>query len=157
MTVTEIPKTRSPKLTTGRFGSSEQRERVWTCFPELGITPDDILLPSYWTHVARNFVLRDGEAGEVHVIRVYAEDGSWFSELLVQYASAVEAKVVRLRHVDLAPVSVESAAKDFVTKFSTGTKWQVQRASDKVIVKSGLGSEDAALLWIAEHRKTLAA
>lgn len=151
MTVAEIPQSRSPKLTLTRFFEAEMKRRIWVAIAEPGITPDDVLAPSYWAHCSAKFTPLDR-------VEVYAEDGSWFSELMVQYASRVDAKLVRLRNVELAPVLAPEKAADFIVKWAgPHAKFRVLRVKDNVKMAEEFATPEAAQDWIVQHRKTLAA
>jgi hypothetical protein len=116
---------------------------IWSVEAEAGVTPTDILDPTYWVHVAKS--LKPGAR-----IEVTAADKSWFVELYVRSATGNSAKVVALaQHIFSAPgKSVEGA---YEVKHRGPRGWSVIRLADKIVVfEEGKTREDADQ-WVADN------
>lgn len=114
-------------------------------------TYEDTLNPAYWTHVATK--LEPGSR-----IEVTAYDGSWWAELYVVSASRLWAKVVPLRHHELAKMTSSKTPinDEFYVKWGNErTKFRVHRRSDKQPVKEGFDTQEQAKEYIEELKKEL--
>lgn len=116
-------------------------------------TPEDLLDPKYWAHVAR--LLRLGDR-----IEVLAADTSWYAELRVMEVGRTEALGARLaftlRPVSLSNENVLPALNDFEAK-PYGATWQVFKIGQPDPVKKDLPDKIAAEKWIAAQRRAMAA
>ena len=116
---------------------------VWRLTPEAGTTPEDILVPAYYAHVAKQ--LKPGAKIEVTPV-----DGSWYAELYVRSSDAISAKVALLELYTFDEVAqVEAAA--FEIKHRGPKGWSVVRTSDKAVVFENGKAKDEASQWIADQ------
>lgn len=133
------------KITGARFKQAEIIRTIYTATPEIGTSPEEMLVPSYWAHVARSLIPGDR-------IETHAADGDWFAEFYVQSASATEARVFPLRIVHFNASAAPAITSDeFEVKFRGRAKWSVLRKSDRIVMVDGLDTEGAALEWLANR------
>jgi len=143
---------RDVKLSPAGLTPAEHISTVYATTSEYGVTKEDILTPSYWAHVAQKLRARD-------VIRVLAEDGSFYMELLVTAADKTWAKVVALNYIDfnksgkLTDEQVATVGNDYDVRFVPTKKWCVIRKSDRAMVVESLHSKDDAKNWLSIHLK----
>jgi hypothetical protein len=123
--------------------------------PEIDATPDDMLDPAYWTHVAKT--MRPGDE-----IVVTAADMSWRMELLVRDADRLSASMMTIsrREFDASEMQPLTAVDDGdamapVWRGPTH-KWAAVRR-DGEIIKQGFASKGDTVQWIGNHMKARAA
>lgn len=136
-----------PNLIKPQFRLAEYVRSTWSATPQAGTSPEEILKPEFWAHVAPEL-----KAGD-H-IEVSPESGEWLVELLVR-ATGAAGIVVHPLHVHnfTAPDLPES--KDYEVKFGGSTaKWRVIRRADRHVVVEGLPTREAAEAWLANNSKT---
>lgn len=136
------------RLHPNRFKMAEQERQTWLIYPDASIEFDTILEPTYWSHVAK--MLRPG----AH-IEVFAENGSYWAELLVRSASALAANVIVLRRYDLGPISKEDGSLFFVEYRGPLIKHAVVRKRDNVVVQGGFDMPEGAMGWLAANTKSM--
>jgi hypothetical protein len=133
-----------------RIGLAEHDRNIWTARAPIGVKPDDVAKPDYWTNVARNFRVGDR-------IEVTAEDFTFFIELLVIDAGMLHANVAVLRTVALA-ISTKKRTPGYTIAFGgVGTRFRVVRDKDGVVLKDQLPTMADAQSWLAAHVNSLAA
>lgn len=142
-----------PGLQAIRRTLAEQRRNIWHIEVDAGIEPSEMLAPSYWAHVAREF--RQADRIEAH-----AEDGAWFAEFLVQDAGTNWAKVACLRAVKLESINPDRRGLILpghtVAFGGNFAKWRVVRDVDKHVLRDKLNSEGDAYAWLSNYAKTVA-
>lgn len=122
---------------------AEYARVVWRLTPEPGTSPEDVLVPAYYAHVAKQ--LKPGAR-----IEVAPADGSWFMELYVRSSDANAAKVALLELYTFDEVAqVETAV--FEVKHRGPKGWSVVRTSDKAVVFENGKTKDEATKWIADQ------
>lgn len=123
---------------------------VWYC-PEAGTPLEHLLRPEYWASIKQ---LRTN----AHIY-VDAEDGSYWAELKVLKVGQGFAKVMVLRHVDLADAGADPSIADGYDIQFRGpiVKHRVVRLKDNHVLKQGLDTEEDARAWLRDHKKMLAA
>lgn len=112
---------------------------------------DDIGKTDYWSHVARNIKTDDR-------ISAFAEDGSWYAELLVRDRGDNWAKVAVLSKHDFAGIDNDLARETNGYKVEYRgriDKFSVIRVSDGEPVHRGYNSEIEARNAMADYLKTL--
>lgn len=114
----------------------------------LGHTPDDLLVPSYWMHVARKLKPN-------YFIRVRAEDGSFDGELLVLQSSDTWAKCVWfvLNHREGAELAStdHTPQRDRFKLEATAKGWRViEKDSGKTLAKD-LPQRSDAEAFVADY------
>ena len=146
----DAPK-KSPKVLPSRFSSAEVSRNSWMVVPDVGVTPEDMLEPSYWAHVSERLRACDR-------IDAHAEDGKFYAEFLVISSSRQAAKVVLLRKHDLDAADAEASSSEFAVQWKgPHHKHAVVRLRDKATLQHGFDTKEAALGWIASNSRTLAA
>ena len=150
--VVEKPK-HTLQLSPERFFEAEFQVNRWVVNAEESVTQADVLKGEYWGHVAAKLKPWDH-------IYVRAENGTWYSELLVLHVARAFAAVKPLnewRWGEEAAAEAEQAAKNnapYRPKWGgPHYKWTVVRMSDSQRVADTLASERDALDWIAEREK----
>lgn len=139
------------KIHPSRFKLATHVRNVWSIVPEDGTAYEEILEPSYWTHIAER--LRPNDR-----IEVFAEDGSYFAELIVRSSTRLSAKVQELRKVQLGEVEGASPMSGFDVMWrGPHHKHAVIRLKDKVPLQTGFDTREAAVAWLAVNIRNLAA
>jgi hypothetical protein len=127
--------------------------------PPIGVGVEELENPEYWAHVAQYLQ-------PYTRIEVRSADGVWIAELIVKAASSFRASMhidrVILLHKPGARVAPaqppEAVPEGFDIKHRGATaKWTVKALSDGVMLKEGLESRSAAILWLQQHLRELAA
>lgn len=116
-------------------------------------TPEDMLKPEYWAHVAATLKSWDR-------IEARANDGTWWAEFIVLYTGKAMAKVHLIRTVDLTEASPEGHGvnefADYQVKWrGPHSKWSVIRNSDSEVVHEGAESKGNAETWLKSQLKAL--
>lgn len=151
----------SSKATNPQIQIAEFTRVVYSHTPSEDVTLDDVLVPSYWTHVATKF--KPGTR-----IEVLSADMTWFAELLVIDSSRSHASVAVLRQVKVAlparkAAPAAGAELDFVEKgyevkfAGQEKKYRVIRKSDKKELKDGFPTEDLGWEFVRNHIKAIEA
>ncbi len=129
------------QLNGNRLNPAEEKRIIWHCVPEHGTPFEALLAPGYWAHCSAK--LAPGAR-----IEVYAEDDSYFAELIVRDAGRRYAKVAVLRHINLDSVEVleaETANGGYEVKFQgPHLKWCVIRLSDRSRIVEGKTKAEAS-------------
>jgi len=140
-----------PPIAGTRFNIVEYQRNIWEALPLVGVQVEDMLDSKFWQHVAVQMKVRDR-------IEVFAEDGTYFAELIVLSAGRLWAKVALLRHVqlqgfgeredsgELAGYKVEYAGVTHKYRVLDGTN----------VLKHGFDTEDQAREWLKQHINTVA-
>lgn len=139
------------KLPEAGFRLASFVNNEWSVTPDDGTPFDDMLVPVYWTNVARKF--KPGDK-----IRVHAPDGTYYAELYVRSADRLAASVVVLNKMDFGGADVQEApSDDLAVKFRNHRAgWGVIRLSDKEVVKDGFTTRELADEWLRDRRKRAA-
>lgn len=151
--VAEKRPTTNLQVAPERFFAAEYVVNRWVVNADEATTPADILRGEYWGHVAESLKPWDH-------IYVRAENGTWYTELLVLQVARAYAAVRPLNQwswgQDAAEEAQEAAknAAAYRTKWGGPQyKWTVIRMSDNQRVSEGMTSERDALDWIVEREK----
>jgi hypothetical protein len=136
-----------------RFFAAEYVVNRWVVNADDSTNQADVLKGEYWGHVAASLKPWDH-------IYVRAENGTWYSELLVLQVARAYAAVQPLNEWKWgqdAAAEAEQAAKasaPYRSKWGGPQyKWSVIRMSDNQRVAEGMTSERDALDWIREREK----
>lgn len=132
---------------------AEYKYNEWAADPEQGTTLEDMLDPSYWAHSARNLKSRDK-------IIVWEESGAFYAELLVIDAGANWAKVEQLEYKELHDRADSRAVHidNHEVKWNgPHDKWVVIRDSDRAKLVSKQPTRKAAMTWLEDHVRSMAA
>ena len=136
-----------------RFFEREYQTNLWVANADEATKQADVLKGEYWAHVANKLKPWDH-------IYVRAENGTWYTELLVLSVDRAYAAVRPLNQWQFgedAPTEAQAAAhKTAAYRPKWGGpqhKWTVIRTSDSERVATELTSERAAMDWIVEREK----
>lgn len=135
------------QLSPARFKLAEYERQIYVATAEEGCTPEDLLKPEHWAHVAKDLKPWDR-------IEARANDGTWFAEYLVLDTSRAWARVRLLgevQHITTADVAQTQASLQGTYRVEykgPHSKWCVIRNSDNAMQKEGEGSRDAAETWM---------
>ena len=140
-------------LANERFFEAEFQVNRWVANADESTRQADILKGEYWAHVAAKLKPWDH-------IYVRADNGTWYSELVVLSVARAYAAVRPLNEWQFgedAPTEAQAAATAsaaYRTKWGgPHYKWTVIRMSDSERVASELPNERAAMDWIVEREK----
>lgn len=137
----------SLKLTPNqqRVNLAEYRRQEWVVTPEAGVTLQNLLDPTFWSHVS-------GRMKPMDIVEVFIEDGSAYYRMMVTSCNRIAANLIVLYSKDLTAeeqetfnTPVASAANNYEAKWQgPAEKWIVLRTKDKAKVKTGFGSREEA-------------
>lgn len=144
------------QLAPNRVMLAEQARNLWHASPESGTPLDALLEAKYWAHyaVSHSIVIRPGDR-----IEAYADDGSYFAELIVRDVARGGIRVAELRRKEFDKIeSVGEAIDGHLIKWQgSKVKWAVIRAADQKRLSEGHADKQQAYDWLREHHKAFAA
>lgn len=145
----EVLNKREVSIHPSRMRLAEYDRQEWTVNAELGTSLEDVLLPSYWAHMAEQMKQYDH-------IEVRIDDGSWVAFLLVTSCDRTWAKVKMLSKIDLDDdMSTPITSKLHEVKWrGPQLKFSVIRLSDNKVIKEGIGDKLEAYRWMQEYERT---
>ena len=152
--MTELkPELKPKKLHATRFQLAEAARNVYSAVLEIGTTLDDLKEPAFWSHIAGPKHLRPMDR-----IEAMPEDGTYWAELLVLNAGPMFAKIHVMRHYEIGEVGTSSMSDAFATAWKGPMRqYAVVRVKDNAIMRDKFASKEAALGWLAENAKSMAA
>ncbi len=136
--------TDKPELRQSRFGLAEHMRTVYFATVEQSVTPDDILRPEFWLHVA-------GQLRPYDEVIVATDSCEWRMELIVCDTWHHGARMVEVSRTDMAGDEQEdkSVGDDLKVKWrGPVNRWSVVRAHG-VILRAGLENKNTALETLA--------
>lgn len=140
------------KLNADRIKDAEYARRFHRVNLPAGLTVEDLSPPEFWGHVSGKFTRGD-------ILEVFAEDNSFYAELLVLDCSRLHAKVEVLLHKKIGAAKAKTGKPedaDFTFEFKgPQRKWTVIRKKDKEIAKDGFADAAAAAAWLEANRDDL--
>jgi hypothetical protein len=146
--MSDQPQRKTPICPQGNLFQTDTRNQAWTLIAPPGTNPADLVDSDFYFSVAGN--LRQWDS-----IKVIADDGSFYSEVLVlaKGTSFVRAKV--LSFANLQP-TLEDVANDkppvgFDVSFSQLSGWQAHRQRDGVCLVSNALSRAECLTQLRDH------
>lgn len=148
-------KKRDLKVNMNRMKSGDFVRTLWVVTAEQGTTKEDIMTPSYWSHVASQFRPYDR-------IEVRVDDGTYFAELLILACDRTWAKVHELTFHSLTTSDVSmTQAHDEMSDFDVVwkgpvNKWSVIRKSDDAVIKNKMEKDEAGK-FLSNYVKTITA
>lgn len=131
---------------------AEYERTPWRVKVPEGISPEVLMQPNYWAHVAGRF-------RPMALIEAYAENGSWYAEFIVVDCASTWAKlalkfpVVQL-HQEVATDDVPDGY-DIAWK-GPMLKWCVIRKTDNQRIYEKAADKAAALVQLSAHMKKVA-
>lgn len=138
-------------LNPQRMGLAESLRQDWVVNAEEGTTPQEVMAPEYWAHMASQLQQFD------HV-EVRMETGEWIAQLVVvstgrNWAQMHLAGLIELEKRNEAAV----AAKHRVDWKGPQKKFSVIRSADQVAIQDGFASRVEADRWLANYERTTSA
>ena len=135
------------KLLEHQAKTAEYVRTDWIVMPEAGTTLTEMEDSAYWANVAKKMRPFDR-------IEVRFADGRLWAELLVTVVEPFSVMVHTLRKVELAARLSEAdfavpAGYDVMNRGRAG--WAVVRLSDKMVLREGEKTREAAILWLRSH------
>lgn len=141
---------RAPMMHPSRMLTAEYSRQDFVANAEVAHTVEDLLQPSYWSHMASQLNAYDH-------IEVRADDGSWVVELLVTEVGKNYAKVIVRHKYDLVgalePAAISVAHE--VKFMGPQKKHVVIRLSDGQSIKEGISKREEAEAWLKEYERTI--
>ena len=135
------------QLAPTRLHLSEEKSNKFFVVPEAGTPFEALLNDSYWAHVSAKMKPQSQ-------IEVWAEDGSYYAELLVLDAGKLYAKVATKVHIKLDAIEVKEGGlmvEGYEVKWQgPHLKWCVLRGKDRL--KDGM-DKASAIHWMQNHAK----
>lgn len=142
----------SVKLTADRIKGADYLRQLYRVNVPSGVALQDTLESTFWAHVASKFVVGDK-------LELFAEDGTWYAELVVLVTSQVHAKVGVLLFKEFSPQRAKVKEEDPLFKIEwkgPNRKFAISRVSDKAVVKEGFSDRDDADAWLEANRSEIA-
>ena len=141
---------RAPMMHPSRMLTAEYSRQDFVANAEVAHTVEDLLQPSYWSHMASQLNAYDH-------IEVRSDDGSWLVELLVTEVGKNYAKVIIRHKYDLVGAVEPSAvsATHEVKFMGPQKKHVVIRLSDGQSIKEGISKRDEAEAWLKDYERTI--
>jgi len=137
------------KLGTTKLIPAEYKRTVYSVTPELDQDFDSMLAPEFWTNVAQKFHPGDK-------IEIFAEDSSYYAELLVTDCGQKWAKVVALDYKELTLHIPDAVPEEFAIRWGGNTaKFKVIRLADKETLKENFATKHEAEAWVRDYQRAL--
>lgn len=148
-----VVKKLGPAVLPERCGLAESKRQDFVVDVEVGIKPEDLLVPAFWAHVATQF-----QSGDT--IEARADDFSWIAYLRVVFAERNFASVIMERpalYVESNKDVGSPASRHHVKFMGPYHRFAVIRDSDQALIK-GQGTfktREEATAWMIEHEKSI--
>lgn len=132
-----------------RVGLAEHKRSDWVVDVEVGVSTDDILDPSFWSFVSKDFNPYD-------TIEVRADDGKWIAHLRVvscerNYAKVqLRGPVEEIKHNADVP---NASVKHKIEFKGAHLKHCVIRVSDSAVLQNGFKTRDEADVWLRSYER----
>lgn len=133
------------KLPYSEFQQAEYVRHIWLATPEPNTKPEDLIVPEYWTHVAKK--LQKGD-----FIEVTSAEGDWLAKLYVKSAAS-SGVVVHMFPVEWISKPAATINAEYDVQLSGKGKWRVVRNSDKASMVDKLDSREIAESWLISYLK----
>ena len=140
------------KLHFGRLVEAEHASRKWRATVPSGVTVEDVLRPTFWSHYTKN--LKPGDD-----IDVVCEDATWRAILWVMFVGTTEVKTEVFIHKEfglLAGVTSMSDDYDVVWKGPVLNYAIINKANGE-IVKDKLMPKSEAFNYLRKYLSTMKA
>jgi len=138
------------ELNPARMKECEFERTVYTCTTHEETQPEDLLNPSYWTHVAEKFKPFDK-------VEARGDRGEWYAEFIVLESSRRWTRMHMLsKHMLTTPdVSVTQAKlQEFSVEWKgPHRKFCVVRVSDQEMIHDSEATKEGAYAWLAGRIK----
>lgn len=145
------PERKVRQIEAPRFAGLEYGREAWLATAFANTTPQDLLDPSYWSHVSMKMRPRAR-------IEAWADDGTWMAEYVVLDCGRNWAKlhllaVHHLTTADVATSQADAMSPYEVTFRGHHAKWSVIRKTDRAVMHEGSETMMAATTWLQERLK----
>lgn len=143
----EAPKRKLIAVKPSECKLNESANNTWRAIAARGVTREELRVSDYWSIVSANFLPFD-------LIRVVAEDRSYYAELLVIEAGRGYANVVELSYHDLPAIILSREGippNHEIEHLGPERLYVVKRIADGVILGEGFSSREAALQHLLSH------
>ena len=140
-----------PPLSEDRWSLEEHRDPGhWSCVP-VGTTIEQLLEPSYWANVARNFRPRQS-------LTVHWDDGSQLAWLYVIDCGRNWLQLGVVMHKEIVAAKRDTSRDDYDVAFNGPVDlFRITRRSDRAVIKAGFATEADAVRFLADYKRKLAA
>lgn len=141
------PKKKFSPLKPSEVKLRESTNNDWRAIVPRGTARDDLLVSDLWSIVSANFLPLD-------LIRVVAEDRSYYAELLVIEAGRGYANIIELSFTNLPAIILSKDGippNHEIKHLGPDRLYVVQRLADGVILGEGFSSREAALAHLLSH------
>lgn len=154
--MTEIAKSRAPKILDRQFGLVEFKFRRWSAELTEEQTLEIALDPTFWAGQVDKIMGHDKSKGRGDIIEIRKADISLYAELLIVEIGAGFVKTVLIS--EAKPESIEiPASSPLATKWNVGKRChEVVRVADNQVMHSGFQTKTSAAAWIDDHLKKMA-
>lgn len=145
---------RDVKINHTRMKEAQFVRNLWVVTAEKGTKREDLINPSFWSHVAMQFRPYDR-------IEVRVDDGIYFAEYLVlacerTYAKVKELSWVNLTTKDVAMTEADNMLELYEYKYrGPHGMHSILRKADGAVMVEKLATQEAARAWLVEHKKTV--
>lgn len=145
-----IKKRPTPTLGPNGLSVAEYKRVQWYCEAAEGVTPEDILKPEYWAHVA-------AKMGPFHRIEVVSTDCTWAADLMVLAHSRTAAKVklLSLHQFEDGFADISGVNKSHEIKHRGPRKWSIIRLSDSAVIKENFQTREEAEAALRDYQQAL--
>lgn len=147
------------RLQSKNFGVASFKFNRWSAELEESQTLDDALRPEFWAEQSSVLMGHDPAkpSGRGDIIEIRQLNTGLFVELIVREIGKGYVKCEVLRRQEPEAVAVPDSSP-LGTKWNPGTKtFAVIRKDNGAVMSSGHQTKPAALEWIANHLKAMAA
>lgn len=139
------------QLNPARMREAQYDQTVYFAKAHANTTPEDLLDPSYWSHVASH--LRPWSE-----VKVVADDGAWWAHYIVLEAGRTWARVHMLLKASLTSSDVSASQAAVMAPYDVvfrgeHSRWSVVRKSDREVIHEGEGTQGGAIDWLNERLK----
>lgn len=144
-------KKRTPMMDQTRMRLAEYERQDWVANIEYGLTPEDIMVPGFWAHMASQLKPYDH-------IEARSDDGLWIAYLIVTGCDRTWARVAcdRLTKLSTKDVAETQAAIQHKVEWKGPQhKFTVIRVADAVALKTGFTTKEEASKWMTDHERTI--
>ena len=141
---------RSTILNPQRMGLAEQKRQDWVVDAEEGTNIEDVLQPSYWSHMASQMQPYDH-------IEVRLETGEWILDLIVTSLGRNWAAVFVANKYEMSKAleAAPPAAKYIVKWRGPAHKFCIVRVLDSETIQEGHMTADDAKAALTQYEKTV--
>lgn len=126
---------------------AEAKRNVYRATVAADDTPETILDPKWWVHVAARLRLDDR-------VELIAPDRSWYGEVTILEVGKSGHGGARVAFI-VGPVLLRNDAvvakqADLAVRWNGSAKWEVYRTADKLVLKSGFDTKEQAAAWLVD-------